>query len=206
MPKGPLCRTNLARQSAGKPKTKKPKTTDPTGQTQNQKPKFWFWFLVFQKTKNQKKQKKSDPTIKINNQNLGFGFWFFRKPKAPKKHMPLLVLVWPVGSVFFCFFVFSFSKKPKTKTQILVFGFGFDFCWFLFFGLVPGVCIFLLVGFWFFAGGVATYISSSSYKRTLQKPSLVPHLPYKRTLQKPSLVPHLLAPLCLSEQKSSTPV
>ena len=138
MPKGPLCRTNLARQSAGKPKTKKPKTTDPTGQTQNQKPKFWFWFLVFQKTKNQKKHAP-----------FGFGL-----------------------ACWVCFFVFQ-KNKNQILVWFLVLGLIFLFFWLLVFGLVPGVCIFLLVGFWFFAGGVATYISSSSHKRTLQKPSLV---------------------------------
>ena len=193
MPKGPLCRTNLARQSAGKPKTKKTKKQTQQARPKTKKQNFGFGFWFFRKPKT-KKTKKSDPTRKTKNQNLGFGFWFFRKPKTkktkkirpkkenqkpkfwffqktknPTKNMPLLVLVWPVGSVFFVF--------QKTKNQILVWflvlGLIFLFFWLLVFGLVPGVCIFLLVGFWFFAGGVATYISSSSYKRTLQKPSLV---------------------------------
>ena len=147
-----------------KPKTKKKQKTDPTGQTQNQKTKFRFWFLVFQKTKNQKNKKNQTQEGKPKTKIL-----VFQKTKNPTKNMPLLVLVWPVGSVFL------FFKKPKNQILVwfLVLGLIFLFFWLLVFGLVPGVCIFLLVGFWFFAGGVATYISSSSYKRTLQKPSLV---------------------------------
>ena len=119
------------------------------------------------------------------------------KNQKPKKTDPTGQTKTKRGMCFFGAFGFLKNQKPKPKFWFLVFLVGSDFFVFLVFGLVPGVCIVLLVGFWFFAGGVATYISSSSYKRTLQKPSLVPHLPYKRTLQKPCAIKGFHSPLSL---------
>ena len=55
--------------------------------------------------------------------------------------MPLLVLVWPVGSVFLFF--------KKTKNQILV--------WFLVLGLI--FFVFLAFGFWFGPWGLYLFVS-----------------------------------------------
>ena len=129
-----------------KTKNQKTKKTDPTGQTKNQKPKFWFWFLVFQKIKNQK-NKKIRPNKENQKPKFGFWFLFFQKTKTPKKtHAPFGfgLACWVC---FFCFFWFLVFQKTKTQNP----NFGF---WFLVLGL-----IFLVFGFWFGPWGLYLFVS-----------------------------------------------
>ena len=172
---------------------------------------FWKHFLIknFRRKKGNTTNVKNK-TIESKNkkQTSSFGFWFLRKPKTkkPKKNRPNRPDPKPKTKK---------TKKSdptrKTKNQNLGFGFWFfekpktkkpkksDFLGFLVFGFWFGPWGLYLFVSWLlvFCRGVATYISSSSYKRTLQKPSLVPHLPYKRTLQKPCAIKGFHSPLSL---------
>ena len=106
-----------------------------TIESKNKKTNIEFWFLVSQKTKNQKTQKKTDPTGQTQNQ----------KPKKQKNQTQQGK---PKTKIWVLVFGFLKNQKPKNQKNLIFWVF-----WFLVFGLVPGVCIFLLVGFWFFAGG-----------------------------------------------------
>ena len=105
-------------------KTKNQKNKKNRPNRPDQKPKTKILVLVFGFSENQKPKKQKNQTQqgKSKTKIWVLVFVFSENQKHQKKHMPLLVLVWPVGSVFFGFWFF---KKPKPKTQILVFGFWF---------------------------------------------------------------------------------